>query len=271
MGKKLLFLDLDGTLLNDEKQITPGNREALLNALDREHRVVICTGRPLSSARIQNDRLGLTRDGCYIIAFNGGMVYDYAKQAPLFRQSIPTDTALQVIALCDKMGVHVQAYDDTDVLVEPHNDNATVDRYCAAALMDKRVVADFHKELDRPCKLLAIDFENRQKLEQAKEALNRQFAGRIEAAFSTNAYLEIVPAGLNKGTSVVRLCQELGIDISDSIAVGDAENDLSMITAAGVGVCMANGLDSVKAIADYITTRDNNHDGVAEVVEKFLP
>ncbi len=270
MGKKLLFLDLDGTLLNDEKQITEKNREALMGALDRGHRVVICTGRPLSSARIQNDRLGLTRSGCYIIAFNGGMVYDYEKQTPLFRQYIPTDTALEVMALCDRMGVHIQAYDDTFVLVDARNDNATAERYCAAALMEKRII-DLHKQLHNPCKLLAIDFEDHQKLEKAKDAINAQFAGRVEAVFSTQAYLEIVPAGLNKGSSVVRLCEELNIAICDSIAVGDAENDLSMITAAGIGVCMANGLDSVKAAADYITTRDNNHDGVAEVVEKFLP
>ena len=75
---------------------------------------------------------------------------------------------------------------------------------------------------------------------------------------------------MNKGNAVCRLCDIMGVDIANAVAVGDASNDLSMIRAAGIGVAMANGMDIVKEAADYITQRDNNHDGVAEVVEKFL-
>ena len=66
------------------------------------------------------------------------------------------------------------------------------------------------------------------------------------------------------------MCRMLGIDLADTIAAGDEENDLTMIEAAGVGVAMANGIPAAKALADYVTTRDNNHDGIAEVVEKFM-
>ena len=83
-------------------------------------------------------------------------------------------------------------------------------------------------------------------------------------------YFEIVPKGLNKGNAVRNMCRMLGIDLADTIAAGDEENDLTMIEAAGVGVAMANGIPAAKALADYVTTRDNNHDGIAEVVEKFM-
>ena len=76
MNRKILFLDLDGTLLNSRREISKGNRAALEKALTLGHRVVINTGRPLKSALIQNRRLGLTMDGCYLIAFNGGILYD---------------------------------------------------------------------------------------------------------------------------------------------------------------------------------------------------
>jgi hydroxymethylpyrimidine pyrophosphatase-like HAD family hydrolase len=75
---------------------------------------------------------------------------------------------------------------------------------------------------------------------------------------------------MNKGEAVRMLCQMMGVDIADAVSVGDAANDLTMIEAAGIGVAMANATDEVKAIADYITSRDNNHDGIAEVVERFF-
>ena len=76
MNKKVFFTDLDGTLLNDQKEITPGNQAAIDEALHRGHKVVITTGRPLASARIQAERLGLTKEGCYIVTYNGGQIYD---------------------------------------------------------------------------------------------------------------------------------------------------------------------------------------------------
>ena len=76
MSTKVFFTDLDGTLLNDQKEITPGNQAAIDEALHRGHKVVITTGRPLASARIQAERLGLTKEGCYIVTYNGGQIYD---------------------------------------------------------------------------------------------------------------------------------------------------------------------------------------------------
>ena len=88
MKKRLLFLDLDGTLLNDEKEITRGNREALERTLQRGHGVIITTGRPLKSALAQAKRLGLDQPGCYTIAYNGAMVYDWGKQDKIFSRAL---------------------------------------------------------------------------------------------------------------------------------------------------------------------------------------
>ena len=92
----------------------------------------------------------------------------------------------------------------------------------------------------------------------------------VDCYFSCDQYLEIVPVGMTKGTAVRRLCQIMGAGVEDAIAVGDAANDLSMIQAAGVGVAMANATDEIKAAADRVTTRDNNHDGIAEVIDWYL-
>lgn len=270
MHKKILFLDLDGTLLNSSREVSPHNRQALQEALSQGHRVVINTGRPLQSARIQNERLGFTQEGCFLSAFNGGVIFDSYRQQVVYKQALPIDIALQVIRLCDTKGVHVQTYDMEQVLVEPRWDDALVKKYCARILMEYRVVPDFGTGLkEPPVKVLAISEENRAVLEEIRSEILEEFP-ELDCFFSTYCLLEIVPKGVNKGTALERLCDILEIPVADSVAAGDEENDLPMILAAGVGCAMANGTQRVKAAADYVTRNDNDRDGVAEIVCKFL-
>ena len=268
---KILFLDLDGTLLNDEKQITAGNKIALEKALELGHRVVITTGRPLASAKIQNERLGLNKAGCYIIAFNGGVIYDCGKQQAIYENYLPKEVALKAVRICNRAGVHVQAYDATHVLIEPNHDPESVEYYRSTTGTVFRQVESFDRELSEHVpKVLCISLEDRTILERAERLLKQELSQETDCLYSSSRYLEIVAKGLNKGTAITRLCGLLDIPVADSIACGDQENDLSMIKTAGVGVAMANAIDAVKHYADYITIRDNNHDGIAEVVEKFL-
>ena len=271
MKKKLLFLDLDGTLLNDEKQITQGNRKALEGALARGHGVIITTGRPLKSAMEQARRLGLDGPGCYLIAYNGAAVYDWAQQKQIFSCALPLETVYRVFDLVTGEGEHIQTYDTWDVLVEPQGENEALHRYCMLSGMGYRVIGSVRQDLvEQPVKCLVINYREKSGLLRVQERIRRELDAEVDCFFSCDQYLEVVPKGMNKGRAVERMCRLLGVDIADAVAVGDEANDLSMIRAAGVGVAMANGTGEVKATADYITTRDNNHDGVAEVVEKFL-
>ena len=153
MKKRLLFLDLDGTLLNDAKQITPGNREALNAALRRGHAVIIATGRPLRSAMEQARNLGLDQPGCYFIAYNGALIYDWAQNAQVYRRTLPIPAVLRLFAQAKKMGVHIQTYDTWDVLVERRCDNATVRRYCDGTI-GFRVIEDVRTDLtEEPVKI----------------------------------------------------------------------------------------------------------------------
>lgn len=270
MQKKILFLDLDGTLLNRAREVSQGNRQALTEALAQGHRVVINTGRPLESARIQNERLGFTQEGCYLSAFNGGVIFDPHRQEIVWRKTLPIDTALKVIRLCDAKGVHVQTYDMTHVLVEPKWDDALVKKYCDRILMKHRMLPSFEIGLqEEPAKVLAVSENDRAVLEQLQKEITERFP-QVDCFFSTDWLLEIVPKGVNKGTALERLCDILEIPVADSVAAGDEENDLPMILAAGVGCAMANGTQRVKDAADYVTQNDNDQDGVAEIVHKFL-
>ena len=271
MKKRLLFLDLDGTLLNDEKQITPRNREALNIALQRGHAVIIATGRPMKSTMEQAKNLGLDQPGCYFIAYNGALIYDWAGNAQVYRRTLSIPAVLQLFAQAKKMGVHIQTYDTWDVLVEPDCDDAEVRRYCQLIRMDYRVVEEISTALtEEPVKCLAINYNEKSGLLAFQSWIRENLSEEVDCFFSCDQYMEIVPKGMSKGDAVVRLCDMLQVDIADAVAAGDAANDLSMIQAAGIGVAMANGMEEVKAAAQFITKNDNNHDGVAEVVEHFF-
>lgn len=270
MKKRLLFLDLDGTLLNDAKQITHGNKEALERTLQRGHGVIIATGRPLKSALALARRLELDQPGCYTIAYNGAKVYDWSKQETIFSRTHEIPPVLRVFEKANKMGEHIQTYDAEDVLVEPRGDDEAVRRYCQMVGMTFRVIEDVRKDLkENPVKCLAINYEKKDGLLQMQDWI-RENMPEMDCFFSCEQFLEIVPKGMNKGEAVKMLCNLLGVEIENAVAVGDAANDLAMLKAAGIGVAMCNGSNEVKAAADYITTRDNNHDGVAEVADKFF-
>ena len=270
MDKRLLFLDLDGTLLNDAKEITPGNRMALERTLQRGHGVIITTGRPLKSALEQARRLGLDKPGCYVIAYNGAMVYDWSKQDKVFARALDMGAVVRVFEQANRLGEHIQTYDSFDVLVEPQGDDEAVRRYCKMVSMTYRVINDVHTDLqEAPVKCLVINYEKKDGLLQMQSWI-RENLPEMDCFFSCEQFLEVVPKGMNKGEAVKMLCGLLGVGIENAVAAGDAANDLAMLKAAGIGAAMINGTDEVKAVADYITTRDNNHDGVAEIADKFF-
>lgn len=270
MKKRMLFLDLDGTLLNDAKQITEGNRTALDLALERGHGVIITTGRPLKSAMDQAHKLGIDRPGCYLIAYNGAVVYDWAQEKQIFTRTLPVETVYRVFDLVNSRNEHIQTYDTWKVLVEARCDDAAVRRYCQLIGMEFEVIGDVRKDLkEEPVKCLVINYHEQAGVRTIQDWIRENMAQEVDCFFSCDQYLEVVPQGMSKGEAVKMLCAMLGVEIADAVAVGDAANDLSMIEAAGIGVAMANGTDEVKAVADYVTTLDNNHDGIAEVVEHF--
>lgn len=128
------------------------------------------------------------------------------------------------------------------------------------------------KELEHPpFKLLAIDIDNRERLEALrKEVEASEIAKDIICAFSNAYYLEFYHRKGGKGNALRNLCRAVHVPIQNSVAAGDEENDISMLKAASVGVCMANGRPIVKECADYITTNDNNHDGIVEIIDRFF-
>ena len=267
MESKILFLDLDGTLLNDQKRISPENQQAVHLALSRGHRVVIASGRPLKSAIIQAEAIGLDGPGCYLIAYNGAVIYDCAKKQEIFRRTLDLDSLYALFDEANRRKIYIQTYDGDDVILESRNSSEIARRYCSLIDMSFRVVDNIREELSGPPpKALLIDFEGR----MFTEPMRKNLAGRVDTFFSSAYYLEAVAAGQNKGRAVLDLCQLLHFPVRNTVAAGDEANDIPMIRTAGIGAAMKNASPDVKAASNYVTRRDNNHDGVAEIIYHFL-
>lgn len=270
MGK-ILFTDLDGTLLNDRKEVTAGNRRAIEEAISLGRRVVVASGRPLSSAIVQVRRVGLAGPGCFVIAYNGAVIYDCSRQEEIFQRTLEEAQLCALFAQARRRGIYIQTYDNGRVLTESWCDPEIARRYCEAVEMEFRVVEDVRDGLSRPpVKALIIDFDSPEALEAMRDWIGRGMAGEVECFHSSPYFLEVVPEGVNKGAALRELCRLLDIPVAESVAAGDEANDITMLQAAGTGVAMANGVQAAKAAADYVTQRDNNHDGLEEVVRRFL-
>lgn len=269
MDKKIFFTDLDGTLLNDDKEITPGNQAAIDETLAQGHIVVISTGRPLPSARIQAQRLGLTRKGCYAITYNGSQIYDMYREETIYARPVPLELVGPLFHSARERGLHIQTYSSTHVVAE--RETQDLKAYSQRTLLPYQVVPDITAALaEAPYKILAVDFAGHERLVRFQQEVMTEYEGVLDNYFSDDNLLEIIPAGISKGFAVKWMCDYLGIPLENSVAAGDAQNDITMLEAAHIGAVMRNAFPGIAEHGDYVTQADNNHDGVAEILHRFI-
>lgn len=267
MDKKIIFLDLDGTLTNDEKKITRKTKEALMDIQKRGHIVALASGRPTPGMGFIAKELELEKYGGYVMSFNGGKIIDWKTKETVFENTLDRKYLPDLIRYARQNNLGLITYDNKQGLVATR-----VDPYVMLETVKiNRIPAfltDVVKYVDyNPNKCLyTVDHEIS---EYHEKRLAEKFGDVLSVYRSTDYFIEIVPKGIDKAASIKVLIDKLNIPHENTIACGDGFNDLSMIKYAAVGVAMENAVDAVKESADYITA-SNNDDGIAEVVEKFI-
>ena len=259
---KIFFTDMDDTLLNSEKQVTKENMDAISEALAAGHKIVFNTGRPLSGFLPILKELGLDREGCYAIAFNGGLIYDCAAKKTLYRRTIPLEYARVIFektAGGRPLLPHLLRRPLFSAAMRVEETRIYTQAIHIPVVEDPLLPEHLAKE---PCKMIVIDLHDRAKMDAYRAAMEPWAKGKISMFYSSPHYLEHVPEHVSKGHAVKKLCELLQIPLANTVAAGDQENDISMIEAAAVGAAMKNATDAVKASADYITENDCNHSGV---------
>lgn len=266
---RILFTDLDGTLLNDQKEVSERNQKAIDRALEEGHKIVIATGRPLASGVHIAQRIGLVKEGCYVIAFNGGQIYDPFHKKTIYGKTFSKEVAKPLFQEAVNRGLHIQSYSDTQVLALKETPELLF--YVSGSTVSYRIVPDLDAAFPSdPYKILLVGLNNREELDKYQRECVDPLKGTVRSFYSTEHYLEIAPEGVSKGFAVKWMCDYLDIPLENSVAAGDAPNDVEMIQAAHTGAVMCNAYEGVAQYGNYVTEHDNNHDGVAEIIEKFI-
>jgi Cof subfamily protein (haloacid dehalogenase superfamily) len=252
---------MDGTLLNDASVLTPRTIRALKSAMDKGVYVVLASGRMARAMRPYADQIGLNAP---IIADNGALIYDLKTHKILHHRPLKARDGVAVLKACEQMGLYVQAYMGDDYYFEEETEYSR--EYArAVAVSGKRAGAKLSEFCARDAlKLLIVDEPAR--IERIRPEFVRRFGDRLNIAVSRPHFLEFTHKSAEKGAALKTLAGLLGVDRREIAAFGDAQNDLSMLAYAGVGLAVNTARADVLAAADAIVP-GNDEDGVARWIE----
>lgn len=266
MGYKMLFLDLDDTLLSSDLSISEENLDAIRRASEIGVKVIICTGRGIFSVQHIAEKLKIEWNNCYIICLNGGAVYKGFPPVLIKERLFDNKSASLIYDTAKKYGVDIQIYRDDMLILD--NISERVQMYIEK-LKPKYILIDSIADYDGEIAKVLLSGSNDILLKIEKE-LNPKLKGKYNIFLSNPNYLEFTACGTTKGEAMAELSEIIGVDLSQTIAIGDSFNDMSMIQTAGLGVAVRNAVEPLKLRADYITKSTHDENAVAEVIDRFI-
>lgn len=267
MKYKLIVMDMDGTLTNSEKIITPRTCAALIAAQKQGARLVLASGRPTYGLYKEAKQLEMEKYGGLLLSFNGANVQDYVTKEVLYNQTIPMKCIVPVFNNARALNLNIMVHKDEHIIVE--------DAHCYKADYEARLTAMKLKPVNSlnefidfaPNKILLS--APQEHLKNMLEDFKMPFGDMLSMCCSAPFYLEVMAQGIDKGKALDGIAKRLHIDPSEIIAFGDEMNDLTMLQYAGHGVAMGNAVKPIKLIAKEITL-SNDEDGIAVTLEPLL-
>ena len=268
MKYKLLVLDVDGTLLNNAKEISKRTLSALLKVQHTGVRLVLASGRPTSGLTPFVKLLEMDNLGGFIVSYNGSKIIKADDGEVLFERRINPELIPYLEKKSRKNNFSIFTYHD-DYLLTDNAGDPHIRR--EAELNNLRIVEeeDFSIAIDfAPCKCVLVS-DDEEALSGLENHWKRRLDGVLDVFPSEPYFLEVVPCGVDKANTLGVLMERLGVTRDEVIAIGDGVADVTMLQQAGMGVAMGHAQDSVKICADYVTA-SNEEDGVAQAVEKLI-
>lgn len=262
----VIALDLDGTLTNNEKMITPITYETLMKAQKDGAHIILASGRPTYGIEPIAERLEIGNYGGYVLSYNGGKIVDWRNKDEIYSNSLP-DEILPILYNYAKDKKHaLLGYAGKEIITETPDDEYVKEESRINKMGIRKVDNLLHNLPPHPTKLLMTG--KPELMERAEKEIQKLVNGRMDVFRSAPFFIELVPKDIDKAKSLLRLLSAIKLTPNDMIAFGDGYNDISMLKLAGIGVAMGNAVDEVKKNADYVTL-SNEDDGVAAAVEKF--
>ena len=260
---KLVAIDCDGTLLNDQKELTERTINSIKNA-SQKVKIVISTARSFYRVEEYLRKMNLLKNDQYTICLNGGCIVNNGNQKEIESHTFIKDDIEELIQLSRKLGTQISLYAYNRLIVEK-----IPERFKNNKKINFEIVKTEQLEIDKYNIYKIVFVDKPEKIIKMRKELDKKVLEKYEVTSSIPEYIEFVPKGITKQKSLENLCNILGIEKREVIAIGDAENDIEMIQFAGLGIAMENAGNIVKEIADDITD-SNNEDGVAKAIEKYI-
>lgn len=265
---KALALDLDGTLMDSNKELSDVNKKAVWEAIDVGTAVILASGRPMFGVLPVARMLELEKRGGYVLAYNGGNILDCNTGKLVYERYVPKQCIEEICIAARECDVAPLTYYKDKVISERADDEYVIkEAFCNSAnIMQVDNIPEF---VDYPVSKVLVVGEHK-KLLPVKEKLENKYSDILELFFSEDYFLEVVPKNVGKDASLAELLSQLGIKREELIACGDGLNDISMIKYAGLGIAMKNAYDEVKNNADMVTDLNNDENAVADVINRFI-
>ena len=267
MNQKILILDIDGTLVNDRKEITQQTKMKLLEMQEAGHILMLATGRPTPGAIRFVKEIRMDDFGGYLLSFNGGKIINCKTKEILYQKVLPKDVIPKLFYFAKKHHCGIISYEN-EIVISGNG----IDKYIEweAALNHLPI-----KEVDHFVDYITFDVNKCLMTAPPKDAerylkmLQEEFRNTLSIYRSEPYFMEIMPKNIDKAASIDRLLSIIGLKKEDAVCCGDGYNDISMIAYAGIGVAMKNARNEVKAAADFVTG-SNEEDGLVQVIDTFI-
>ncbi|VFP82835.1 sugar-phosphatase [Candidatus Erwinia haradaeae] len=268
MAIKLIAIDMDGTLLNPKNEITARVQAVIQKASSVGITIILATGRPFIGVQRYLKELGLQKDNQCCITHNGALIQRATDGECVSELLLNFNDYLYFEQLARVLGVHFQALTKTEMFTSNQDisEYTVHEAWMTGIPLRYRCVSDMDCNLFFP-KVMMLDPP--ELLDQAISHMPYVALQKYSIMKSSPYYLEILDKRANKGTRVKFIAEKLGLKRHEVMAIGDQENDLSMLEYAGISIAMGNSISSVKKIAQFIT-HTNAEDGVALAIESFV-
>jgi Cof subfamily protein (haloacid dehalogenase superfamily) len=263
---KLIAVDMDGTLLNEKKEISDRSLKTIYQLRKKGKRIVLATGRPLNGVMRYLEKLDLFDENDYVVAFNGALVQNTKTKQVIFNKPLSLNDYKELYVVSQQLGVNIHALTDKSVLTPKYNPYTEIE----SQINQIPIIEGDIETIDSSTIIVKVMFiDDPETLDNIISKLPDWVKDKYTILRSAPIFLEFLDKSVDKGAGVSAIANKLGIQRNEVICVGDAGNDLAMIKYAGLGVAMGNAMEELKSEADFIT-HSNEEDGVAYVIEKFM-
>lgn len=269
---RLVAIDLDGTLLDTNKEISSRNKRAITLAIEKGVKIIICSGRVFSGARLYAKLVG-SKDP--IIACNGAIISENINKKIIYSNILATEDCLKIVDICHKHQIYYHVYAGDAMLTEKLGFTSLkyFEKNKSLPLEDRveievvKNMSDKIKKMQGQVLKFVVINDDIELLKRVRYEMEQ--IPNVDVMSSNYDNFEVMNKGVNKGAALKKISELLDIPSEEMIAIGDNENDISMLEYVGLAVAMDNGEDFVKEAAQYITA-SNDQDGVAKAIEKFV-